>query len=195
MITVIDYGGSNLSSIIYSLNRLGFSAKISQDAKTIINSSHVILPGVTSAETAMKNLLDLSLIDVIRTLTQPVLGICLGMQILFDHSEEGNVPCLQIIPGNVKGLCPHENVTVPHMGWNAVKKLNNEFIMKNIPDLSYVYYVHSYAAPVGLFTSALTNHGNMFSASVQYRNFFGTQFHPERSGIIGDRILKNFLEL
>lgn len=195
MITIIDYGGSNLASIIYSLNRLGFSANISKDAETIMKSSHIILPGVTSAETAMKNLINLSLVDVIRSLTQPVLGICLGMQILFDHSEEGNIPCLQIIPGNVKALCSRENFTVPHMGWNVIKKLNDEYIMKNIPDVSYVYYVHSFAAPIGLFTSAVTNHGNDFSASVQHRNFFGTQFHPERSGVIGSHILKNFLEL
>ncbi len=195
MITIIDYGGANLASILYSLNRLGVSANISQDIDMIKKASHIILPGVTSAATAMTNLNNLSLIEVIRSLTQPVLGICLGMQILFDHSEEGDVSCLQIIPGKIKALVPSERLTVPHMGWNTLKKLSDRLIMQNIPDQSHVYYVHSYAAPIGSYTLAVTTHGQHFSAAVQYRNFFGTQFHPERSGTLGSRILKNFLEL
>jgi glutamine amidotransferase len=195
MITIVDYGGSNLASIMYSLNRLGVSAKISRDKKTIKKSRHVILPGVTSAHTAMNNLIKYSLIDEIRSLTQPVLGICLGMQILFEYSEEWNIPCLLIIPGRVKALIPDKDLSVPHIGWNAIHKINDNLIIRDIPDLSYVYYVHRYVAPIGLFTSAVTSHTCSFSASIQHRNFFGTQFHPERSGPIGARILKNFLEL
>lgn len=195
MITIIDYGGSNLASLVYSLNRLGVSANISQDADVITNSSHIILPGVTSANTTMKNLADLGLISVIRSLTQPVLGICLGMQILFDYSEEGEVPCLSIISGSVKKLIPSENLTVPHMGWNALLNVSDEAILKGVSEQSYAYYVHSYAAPVGSHTTAVTTHGADFSAAVQCRNFFGTQFHPERSGSVGSLIIKNFLEL
>lgn len=195
MITIIDYGGSNLASLLYSLNRLGVSANISRDADVIKNASHIILPGVTTAQTAMKNLAELKLVNVIRSLTQPVLGICLGMQILFDYSEEGDVECLKIIPGEVKKLIPSNKLTVPHMGWNALQNISDEFIMKGVPEKSYVYFVHSYAVSVGLHTSAMACHGETFSASVKYRNYFGTQFHPERSGEIGSRIMKNFLEL
>lgn len=195
MITIIDYGGANLSSLIYSLNRLGVTAQISREAKVIKNSSHIILPGVTSAHTAMKNLADFDLIEVIRSLTQPVLGICLGMQILFDHSDEGDIQCLKIIPGTVKKLIPAENLTVPHMGWNTIENISDDSIMQGIPELSYVYFVHSYAVATGLHTSAVTKHSAMFSAAVKYKNFFGTQFHPERSGAIGSLIIKNFLEL
>ncbi|MBA3660917.1 MAG: imidazole glycerol phosphate synthase subunit HisH [Gammaproteobacteria bacterium] len=195
MITIIDYGGSNLASLVYSLNRLGVSANISQDAKVITNSSHVLLPGVTSASTAMKNLANLGLIDVIRSLTQPVLGICLGMQILFDHSQEGDITCLSIIPGKVKKLIPSDNLTVPHMGWNALLNVSDIAIMKGVAEQSYVYYVHSYAAPVGSQTTAVTSHSSDFSAAVQCRNYFGAQFHPERSGSVGSLIIKNFLEL
>lgn len=195
MITIIDYGGSNLASLLYSFNRLGVSANISRDAKVINHSSHIILPGVTSAPTAMKNLTNLGLIDVIRLLTQPVLGICLGMQILFDHSEEGGVECLKIIPGKVKKLVPSDHLTVPHMGWNALENISDESMMKRVPDKSYVYFVHSYAVLPGSYTTAVACHGEKFSATVNYRNYFGTQFHPERSGDIGSLIIKNFLEL
>ena len=195
MITIIDYGGSNLASLLYSFNRLGVPANISRDAKVINNASHIILPGVTSAPTAMRNLADLGLIDVIRSLTQPVLGICLGMQILFDHSEEGDVQCLKIIPGKVKKLIPTDNLTVPHMGWNELDNISDELIMKQVPEKSYVYFVHSYAVLPGSYTSAMACHGEKFSAAVKYRNYFGTQFHPERSGDIGSLIIKNFLEL
>lgn len=195
MITIIDYGGSNLASIVYSLQRLGVVVTISRDVTTIKNSSHIILPGVTSAHVAMKNIIDFSLVDVIRSLTQPVLGICLGMQLLFDYSEEGNVQCLRIIPGKVRALAPTDNLTVPHMGWNTLRKVNDNIILDGIPDSSYVYYVHSYMATIGPCTQAVTCHGETFSAVVQHRNFFGTQFHPERSSAIGSKVLKNFLEL
>jgi glutamine amidotransferase len=194
MITIIDNGGANLSSVIYSLNRLGVDAEVSHDATVIKKSTHLILPGVTSAATAMKRLASYQLIDVIRSLTQPVLGICLGMQILFEHSEEGKVECLKILRGNVKKLIPMDGITVPHMGWNTINKISSCKLLKDIPDLSYVYYVHSYAADVTQHTCAVTSHGKDFAAIVQCENFYGTQFHPEKSGETGSRILKNFLE-
>jgi len=194
MITIIDYGGSNLASLLYSLNRLGVSANISQDAEVIKNSSHIILPGVASAQTAMKNLTDLKLINVIRSLNQPVLGICLGMQLLFEHSEEGDVDCLKIIPGKIKKLIPAVDITVPHMGWNALLNICDNSLMQLVPEQSTVYFVHSYAAVVGPYTTAVTRHGVSFSSAINYQNYYGTQFHPERSGVVGAQIIKNFLE-
>ena len=196
MITIIDSGGANIASVVFAVERLGFMAQLSQDPDVIKKSSHIILPGVGSAKSVMARLRELDLCDVIPSLTQPVLGICLGMQLLFDWSCEGNVECLHIIPGRVSRLAAkNDTLIVPHMGWNTLEILKNDSILKNVPNFSQVYFVHSYAAPVGNNTIANTHYGNNFSAAVQHRNFFGTQFHPERSGTVGGAILKNFLEL
>jgi glutamine amidotransferase len=196
MITIIDSGGANISSIQFSLERLGVTAKLSNDIGVIKKSSHIILPGVGSASSAMKRLTELSLIEVIRSLTQPVLGICLGMQILFDFSEEGNIECLRLIPGKVLKISANDKkLIVPHMGWNTLDLIKSDLIMKDVPNHSYAYFIHSYAAPVGKYTSAMTCYGGNFSAAVQHNNFYGTQFHPERSSVTGSIILKNFLEL
>lgn len=196
MITIIDSGGANIASIQFALKRLGVAAELSTDAETIKQSSHLILPGVGAAESVMKRLKDYSLIEVIRSLTQPVLGICLGMQILFDFSEEDNIGCLGLIPGKVVKIATDDKqLVVPHMGWNTLNMIKTNRIMKNVPDCSYAYFIHSYAAPVGEFTSVTTCYGENFSAAVQHDNFYGAQFHPERSSVIGSTILKNFLEL
>lgn len=196
MITIIDSGGANIASIQFALERLGVVAELSHDVDTIKQSSHIILPGVGSAGNAMKRLKDFGLVEVIRSLTQPVLGICLGMQLLFDFSEEGNVNCLGLISGKVRKIVTNnQTLVVPHMGWNTLTVLNDQCMMKNVPDASYAYFIHSYVVPVGNYTSAMTGYGENFSAAVQYKNFYGTQFHPERSGRMGSIILKNFLEL
>lgn len=196
MITIIDSGGANIASIQFGLERLGVTAKLSNDADMIKKSSHIILPGVGSAGSVMKRLKEYSLIQVISSLTQPVLGICLGMQILFDFSEEGNIECLGLIEGRVSKLSANNsNLIVPHMGWNTLNIIDSHSIMKNVPSPSYAYFIHSYAAPIGKYTHAMTRYGDNFSAAVQHNNFYGTQFHPERSSGIGSVILKNFLEL
>lgn len=196
MITIIDSGGANISSIQFAFERLGVSAALSNDADVIKKASHIILPGVGSAGSVMRHLKAHALIDVIRSLTQPVLGICLGMQILFDYSEEENSHCLGLITGKVIKLsAKHNALIVPHMGWNNLAIINNDSILQDVPNHSYVYFVHSYAAPVGKYTAAKTCYGADFSAAIQQNNFYGTQFHPERSSVTGSIILKNFLEL
>jgi glutamine amidotransferase len=195
MITIVDSGGANISSIKFSLERLGVTAQLSHDAHIIKQSSHIILPGVGSASSAMKRLNDYALTTVLCSLSQPVLGICLGMQILFDFSEEGNVDCLGLIPGKIKKISTEKSLIVPHIGWNTLKIIKNNAILKNVPDFSYTYFVHSYVAPLGEYTSAMTCYGENFTSVVQYKNFYGTQFHPERSSKMGAIILKNFLEL
>ena len=195
MITIINSGGANISSIQFALERLGVVAKLSHDADTIKQSSHIILPGVGSAGSVMKRLKDYSLIEVIRSFTQPVLGICLGMQILFDCSEEGNSECLGLIPGKVFKITANDKkLIVPHMGWNTLDIIESKPIMQDVPNGSYAYFIHSYAAPVGKYTVAIACYGENFSAVVQHNNFYGTQFHPERSSVIGSMILKNFLD-
>ncbi len=196
MITIIDSGGANIASIQFALERLGVVAELSHDAEIIKKSSHIILPGVGSAGNAMKRLKDYSLTQVIRSLTQPVLGICLGMQILFDFSEEGNIACLGLMPGKVIRIANNDKkLIVPHMGWNTLKIIEDNLIMKGVLNGSYAYFIHSYAVPVGKYTSVMTCYSENFSAAVQHNNFYGTQFHPERSSVIGSIILKNFLEL
>jgi imidazole glycerol-phosphate synthase subunit HisH len=195
MVTIINSGGANIASIQFALERLGVTAYLSNDIDVIKKSSHIILPGVGSASSAMQRLAEFSLIEVIRSLTQPVLGICLGMQILFDFSNEGNIDCLKIIRGVVKRIPNKNKLIIPHMGWNKLNLVKDNLIMKNIPNNSYMYFVHSYMATVGDYTSATASYGNSFSAVVQHNNFYGTQFHPERSGVMGAIILKNFLEL
>lgn len=195
MITIVNSGGANIASIQFCLERLGIRAELSHDVEIIKNSSHIILPGVGAAVTTMKRLQLYSLVDALRSLTQPVLGICLGMQILFDYSEEGSIECLGLIPGKVMKFKENTGLTVPHMGWNTFEKIKDCKLLNNVPDNAYSYFVHSYFAPVTEYTSAMTTYGGSFASVVQYKNYFGTQFHPERSSDIGKIILKNFLEL
>ena len=193
MITIVDSGGANIASVLFALERLGVSASVSVDADEIRQASHVILPGVGSAYRIMQRLKSLQLNDVLRNLTQPLLGICVGMQVLFEYSEEGEVACLGVMPGIIKKLTGAP--ILPHMGWNTLDIIQDNALLKHIPEKTYVYFVHSFAAPVVKDTCAMTHYGESFSAVVAYKNFFGTQFHPERSGAMGQKLLKNFLEI
>ena len=195
MIAVVDSGGANIASVLFALKRLGVQEKLTSNPDIIRNAQHVILPGVGAAKTAVQHLKDLELINCIRELTQPVLGICLGMQLLFTHSEEGNVDMLDILPGTIKHFTPEDNKTIPHTGWNSVSLQKNHPLLRDIPDNSYFYFVHSYFAPQDNYTIGTCDYGDQFSAIIAKDNFMGCQFHPERSGKTGAQILKNFVEM
>jgi glutamine amidotransferase len=192
---IIDSGGANLTSVLFSLERLNAPATVTTDPQVVKNAKRVILPGVGSAGDAMKRLHAAGLAEVLPTLKQPVFGICLGMQLLFKHSEEGAVDCLGIIPDTVRKLHAEPGRPVPHMGWNTLVTLRDDPLMEGITSSDYVYFVHSYAAPVSDVTLARTDYGTQVSAVVRRGNFWGAQFHPERSATTGSRILANFLRL
>lgn len=194
-VVLVDSGGTNIGSVRYALERLGVDAHMSEDAAEIRAATHVILPGVGAAAPGMARLHELGLVEVVRGLTQPVLGVCLGMQLLFEHSQESDTACLGLIPGSLK-LFPHRpELRVPHMGWNALRLERANPLLHGIADGAFAYFVHSYAAPIGQHTLASTDYGGVFSAVVQNRNFYGAQFHPERSAAVGAKLLQNFIEL
>ena len=194
-VAIIDSGGANIASLLYAFERLGVAAELTTDAELIRRSQRVLLPGVGAARNAMQRLHNAGLIDVIRNLTQPVLGICLGMQLLCDASEEDDVECLGIVPGVAKKLSVAENYPVPNMGWCATHSLSSHQILDGIGDGGYFYYVHSYAVPVSENTLATARHSEQFSAVISKDNFIAAQFHPERSSKSGARLLKNFLDI
>ena len=198
MIAIIDSGGANIASVTFALERCGATATLTTDAEMIASADKVILPGVGAAPVAMAQLQKAGLVDCIRGLTQPVLGICLGMQLLFERSEEGDTALLGLIPGTVGAFQPAPGLSIPHMGWNRLLPTAGAAanpLLKGIDDGAHVYFVHSYFAPVSGDTVAACRYGADFAALVAYGNFMGAQFHPERSGPIGARILQNFLEL
>ena len=192
---IVDSGGANLGSLRYALGRLECRTHISSDGATIASAERVVLPGVGSAAHAMQRLRAAGLTNVLRTLTQPVLGICLGMQLLFERSAEGPTPCLGILPASAHSLKAAPGRPVPHMGWNELKRVNVDPILWGVSDGEYAYFVHSYAVPVTEHTLASADYGIAISAVVRRANFWGTQFHPERSGRTGARLLGNFLRL
>ncbi len=192
---IIDSGGANLTSVLFSLERLNAPTTVTTNPDEVRSAKRVILPGVGSAGDAMKRLRSAGLAEVLPTLTQPVFGICLGMQLLFKHSEEGEVDCLGIIPDTVRKLKAAPGRPVPHMGWNNLITLRDDPLLEGITSSDYVYFVHSYAAPVSDVTLARTDYGTQVSAVVRRGNFWGAQFHPERSAATGSRILSNFLRL
>ncbi len=192
-IVIIDSGCANVASVLYALERLGHTATLTSDVNFIQNATKVILPGVGSARTAMTQLHERGLIDTIQNLTQPVMGICLGMQLLFQHSEEFDTNMLNIIPANIVKFNKDTDI-VPHMGWNNVSVKTSSPLFQNLTQDSYFYFVHSYLAPVGDYTIGECAYGNKFSAVVKHKNFYGCQFHPERSGEAGATILQNFIE-
>lgn len=190
----MDTGGANLASVRYALSRLGAEAEVTADPARVRAAERVILPGVGAAPEAAKRL-EGPLGESVRALKVPVLGICLGMQLLFDDSEEGPAAGLRVIPGSVTRL-HRPGRTVPHMGWNAVARIGREErVLDGIPDGTFFYFVHSYAAPMGAWVSAACDYGGPIPAVVSNENFTGVQFHPERSGEAGARILRNFLDL
>lgn len=194
-VVLIDSGGANIGSVMYALERLGVQARLTADPARIVAAERVILPGVGAAGTAMALLRERGLVEVIRGLTQPLLGICLGMQLLFDASEEGEVECLGLIPGRVSALRPAPGIRVPHMGWNRLDRLRDDPLLAGLADDAQAYFVHGYAAPVNAYTLASSTHGDTFAAVVRRGNCWGAQFHPERSADVGARLLANFLVL
>jgi glutamine amidotransferase len=192
---IIDGGGANIASLQFALARLGCEGTLTVDQDEIRRASHVILPGVGAARNAMNRLIQHDLVGCIRSLEQPVLGICLGLQLLFDASEENDTHCLGILHGKARRFVPDPNHTVPHMGWNRVGRTGHSNLLDGIPDGTYFYFVHSYALDVSEDTVGSTEYGWPFSAVVEQENFAATQFHPERSGRFGSAVLENFLRL
>jgi glutamine amidotransferase len=192
---IIDSGGANLASLQFAFERLGARALVTSDADQIRSAPRVILPGVGSAGDAMQRLRKSAVAELLPSLTQPVLGICLGMQLLFSHSEEGTTDCLGILPEKVLRLQSAVGLPVPHMGWNQLVPLGTDPLLEGISARDYVYFVHSYAVPVSKSTLATAEYGAPLSAVVRQGNFWGTQFHPERSAEVGARLLANFLRL
>ncbi len=194
MIAIVDYKMGNLRSVENALKRLGAEFCVTSDADVIRSADRVLLPGVGNAAEAMENLRAAGLVDVIRSLRRPVLGICVGMQVMCRHSQEGDVDCLNIFDARVRRFTPAPDLKVPHMGWNQIGNLETK-LFKGLEGGSYVYFVHSYYPELCPDTIATSSHGVMFSAALKYENFYGTQFHPEKSGDVGERIIENFLKL
>jgi glutamine amidotransferase len=194
-VVIIAGGGANIASLQFALERLGANSQISADPERIRRATHVILPGVGAAADAMSRLRQSNLDTLIPSLQQPVLGICLGMQLLFDASEEGGANCLGIIPGHASRFAAAAGRPVPHMGWNTLSIEKPSALLEGLGQGDYAYFVHSYALSTGAATIASSHYGHPFSACVQRRNFYGAQFHPERSAKVGARLLQNFLGL
>jgi glutamine amidotransferase len=192
MIAIIDYGAGNIRSVKYALDRIGASSVLTGDPEVISNAAKVIFPGVGEARSAMTTLKKNGLARLIPELQQPVLGICLGMQLLCEFSEEGNTPGMGIFQVEVKRF--RTDLKVPHIGWNTIFDLQTALFEK-IPENTYTYFVHSYYVPENEHTIASTEYGLRFSSALRKKNFFATQFHPEKSGDAGEQILKNFLNL
>lgn len=192
-VVMIDAGGANIGSVRYALQRLGVEARLCADAEAIAGADRVILPGVGAAGPGMARLRELGLVEVVRNLRQPLLGICLGMQLLFQSSEEGNVECLGLLHGRVRGLRGTPAIRVPHMGWNRLHHRREDALLAGIDDGAQAYFVHGYAAPLTDDTLATCQHGSDFAAVVRRGNCHGAQFHPERSAAVGARLLGNFL--
>ena len=195
MIAIVKYNAGNIFSVYCALKRLGYEAVLTDDPEVLRKADKVVFPGVGEAGAAMEHLNSNGLADVIRGLRQPVLGICIGMQLLCRHSEESNVDCLGIFDTDIVKFNPSDpELKVPQMGWNQINALKTD-LFKDVKPGSYVYYVHSYHAPICPYTIAETDYDGNYSAALHKDNFYATQFHPEKSGSVGEQILKNFLEL
>lgn len=186
----MDYNAGNTQSVLFSLARLGVTAHLTADPAQLAAADKVIFPGVGAARSAMQHLEERGLVPVLKALRQPVLAICLGLQLLYEHSEEGDTPLLGILPGEVRRF--PVGLPVPHMGWNTLQAPNGA-LFRGMGVSEAVYFVHSYYAPLGPATAAICTYGLDFSAAVQHNNWYATQFHPEKSGPVGARILDNFL--
>ena len=193
-IAIIKYNAGNIQSVLYAMERLGVEAEVTDDAEKINAADKVLFPGVGEASSAMQSLIENKLDQVIKDLKQPVFGICVGMQLLCNHSEENDTKCLGIVPVKVKKFKSTQQVIkVPQIGWNNIYNLKSE-LFKDIEDKSFIYNVHSYYAADSEYTIATCNYGIEYAAAVKKDNFYGVQFHTEKSAVIGDKILKNFIE-
>ncbi|PRY15581.1 imidazole glycerol phosphate synthase subunit HisH [Pontibacter ummariensis] len=191
-LVIVDYKAGNVQSVMFALERLNIQATLSCDFETIKAADKVIFPGVGEASSAMEQLKARNLDKLLPTLEQPFFGVCLGMQLLCQHSEEGETPLLGIIPLEVKRF--QTDLKVPHMGWNQLEHLASP-LFAGLQEKEYAYYVHSYYVPLSDYTIAQTSYPEPFSAALHYKNFYAVQFHPEKSGPAGSQILKNFLAL
>lgn len=192
---IIASGGANLASLQFALERIGVNAPLTEDPARVKAASHVILPGVGAAQDAMTRLESAGLTDAIRAVKKPVLGICLGLQLLLTGSDENDTTCLNIISGRACRFPANADLPVPQMGWNALRRVADTPLLDGVRDGDYLYFIHSYALAPGEYTCATSDYGGPFSAVVQKDNFFATQFHPERSSQVGSKILSNFLKL
>lgn len=193
-IAIIKYNAGNTQSVLFALERIGAEAVVTDDASLIRSADRVIFPGVGEAATAMYYLRERGLDQVIPALTQPVLGICLGMQLLCAHSEERDTPCLNIIPLTIRKFSSKQGLKVPQIGWNNIHHLQTP-LFNNVPEDSYIYNVHGYYAPESPYAIALCDYGTRYAAALHKDNFYGIQFHAEKSATVGEQILKNFLSL
>lgn len=196
MLTIIKYNAGNIQSVLYALERIGMEATVTDDVELIQKADKVIFPGVGEASTAMNYLKERGLDKVIKNLEQPVLGICLGMQLMCNYSEENDTACLGIFDENVKHFQPSSGMSakVPQIGWNDIYDLKTD-LFKNLPLHSYCYFVHGYYAALGSHTIATANYTLPYSAGLHKDNFYGVQFHPEKSAAVGEQILKNFINM
>lgn len=195
-LVIVDTGCANLSSVKFAFERLGATPVISDSAQTILTADKLVLPGVGSAPFAMQNIAAKNLVDVLRSVAQPMLGICLGMQLLYESLDEGGerVEGLGLIPGHI-GRLETGDLPSPHMGWNQIEPQEKSQLLRDINSGDYAYFVHSYAAPISKYTLAASSYGSPFTAIARNDNVMGCQFHPERSSRVGAQILQNFLEL
>ena len=193
-VALVDAGGANIGSVQYALQRVGVEALLTGDAAEIRSADRVILPGVSTAGVVMGRLRELDLLDTLRTLKAPLLGVCVGMQLLYERSEEGDVECLGLLPGTVRKLPASAGIRVPHMGWNTLRSLRPSSLTQGLTADAYAYFVHSYAAPITGDCVASSENGSAFAAIAQRGHVAGAQFHPERSAAVGARLLQNFIE-
>jgi imidazole glycerol-phosphate synthase subunit HisH len=194
-LAVVELGVGNTASMIFALERLGARPVLTSDVAAIAEAERVILPGVSAAGFAMQRIEALGLAEVLKNFPRPLLGVCLGQQLLFERSEEGAARMLGRIPGEVRRLTPAPDRPVPHMGWNRLRRERDDPLLDGVADGAFVYFVHSFASPVGPWTLAASDYGGPFSAVVREGTAWGCQFHPERSSEAGAKILRNFLDL
>ncbi len=192
-LVIIKYNAGNIQSVLYALERIGASAEVTDDIEKIRSADKVIFPGVGEASSAMRSLKENRLDELIKELRQPVLGICVGMQLLCKHSEENNTDCLGVVPVQVRKFPRGQEIKVPQIGWNNIYELKTD-LFKNIEEDSFIYNVHSYYAEDSEYTIARCHYGVDYAAAVQKDNFYGLQFHTEKSADVGEKILKNFLD-